>query len=85
MSCIPESGAGLASCGDIGDTTMSDTKTQQLVLSIIEFLNGAIENGTVRQDDREGLEVAGAVRDMIVSFLVADLMSSAMYWRGIWS
>jgi len=28
------------------------------VLSVIDFLNGAIEDGTVKSDDREGLEVA---------------------------
>ncbi len=37
---------------------MSDTKTQQLVLAIIEFLTASIENGTVKKDDQEGLEVA---------------------------
>lgn len=31
---------------------------QKLVLSIIDFLNKSIENGTVKQDDREGLEIA---------------------------
>ena len=31
---------------------------QKLVLSIIEFLSKSIEDGTVKQDDREGLEVA---------------------------
>ncbi|KAH7915145.1 TPR-like protein [Hygrophoropsis aurantiaca] len=36
---------------------MADKK-QQLVLSIIDFLNVSIEDGTVKQDDREGLEVA---------------------------
>ncbi len=38
--------------------TMSE-KQQRLVLSIIEFLNQSIADGTVKQDDREGLEVAG--------------------------
>ncbi|KAG1773020.1 TPR-like protein, partial [Suillus occidentalis] len=33
-------------------------KKQQLVLSIIDFLNQSIDDGTVKQDDREGLEVA---------------------------
>ncbi|KLO20444.1 TPR-like protein [Schizopora paradoxa] len=33
-------------------------KQQRLVLSIIEFLNQSIADGTVKQDDREGLEVA---------------------------
>ena len=40
---------------------MSDEKTQKLVLSVIDFLNGAIEDGTVKSDDREGLEVAGII------------------------
>ena len=34
-------------------------KKQQLTLAIIDFLNQSIEDGTVKQDDREGLEVAG--------------------------
>ena len=37
---------------------MADVKTQRLVLSFIEFLRGAIDDGTVKDDDREGLEVA---------------------------
>ncbi|KAG1866403.1 hypothetical protein C8R48DRAFT_704979 [Suillus tomentosus] len=36
---------------------MADKK-QQLVLSIIDFLNQSIDDGTVKQDDKEGLEVA---------------------------
>ena len=35
-------------------------KQQRLVLAIIDFLNQSIEDGTVKQDDREGLEIAGA-------------------------
>lgn len=37
---------------------MSTEKTQRLVLSIIDFLEGAIADGTVKADDKEGLEVA---------------------------
>jgi hypothetical protein len=37
-------------------STMSSK--QKLVLSIIDFLNKSIQDGTVKQDDREGLEVA---------------------------
>ncbi|KZT44499.1 hypothetical protein SISSUDRAFT_23850 [Sistotremastrum suecicum HHB10207 ss-3] len=37
---------------------MSEEKTQRLVLSVIDFLNVAIKDGTVKEDDREGLEVA---------------------------
>ncbi|KAF8225811.1 TPR-like protein [Tricholoma matsutake] len=33
-------------------------KQQRLVLSIIEFLNQSIDDGTVKADDRESLEVA---------------------------
>jgi hypothetical protein len=33
-------------------------KQQQLVYAIIEFLNQAIQDGTVKADDQEGLEVA---------------------------
>jgi small glutamine-rich tetratricopeptide repeat-containing protein alpha len=32
---------------------------QKLVLSVIEFLNQSIQDGTVASDDKEGLEVAG--------------------------
>ena len=34
-------------------------KQQRLVLSIIEFLNQSIKDGTVREEDKESLEVAG--------------------------
>ena len=34
-------------------------KQQQLVLAIIDFLNHSMQDGTVKQDDKEGLEVAG--------------------------
>jgi len=33
-------------------------KNQQLVLAIIDFLNKSMQDGTVKQDDKEGLEVA---------------------------
>lgn len=35
-------------------------KQQRLVFAIIDFLNQSIENGTVKADDQEGLEVASA-------------------------
>ena len=38
---------------------MSD-KNQRLVLAILDFLNTSIDNGTVKADDKEGLEVASA-------------------------
>lgn len=43
-------------CIDSRTNIMSST--QKLVLSIIDFLNKSIEDGTIKQDDREGLEVA---------------------------
>jgi hypothetical protein len=37
---------------------MSSDKQQKLVLSIVEFLQQSIQNGDVKQDDVESLEVA---------------------------
>lgn len=34
-------------------------KQQRLVLAIIDFLNQSINDGTVKADDKESLEVAG--------------------------
>ena len=34
-------------------------KQQRLVLSIIDFLNQSINDGTIREEDKESLEVAG--------------------------
>lgn len=34
------------------------SNNQKLVKSIIDFLNKSIQDGTVKQDDAEGLEVA---------------------------
>lgn len=36
---------------------MAESK-ERLVVSILEFLETSIANGTVSQDDREGVEVA---------------------------
>ncbi len=41
-------------------TAMSNK--QRLVLSVIDFLNQSIQDGTVKQDDKESLEVASASR-----------------------
>jgi hypothetical protein len=40
------------------DTVPTPQKTQRLVLAILDFLYISIEDGTVKADDREGLEVA---------------------------
>ncbi len=49
-------------------TELSATPTmsnkQRLVLSILEFLNQSIRDGTVKQDDQESLEVASASRSL---------------------
>lgn len=59
-------------------------KQQKLVLAIIDFLNHSIEDGTVKQDDREGLEVAGQSMQAI-SFIYITLTKdySPMHWRGV--
>jgi len=44
---------------DIGSSSASMSQ-QKLVYAIIEFLNKSLEDGTVKQDDKEGLEVASA-------------------------
>ena len=49
---------GVYLCSTQPYTTMSNK--QRLVLSIIDFLNQSIEDGTVKQDDKESLEVASA-------------------------
>ena len=43
-------------------------KQQRLVLSIIEFLNQSIKDGTVREEDKESLEVAGTFTLLAFSF-----------------
>lgn len=41
-------------------TRKMSEKQQRLVLSIIDFLNQSINDGTIRDEDKEGLDVAGA-------------------------
>jgi len=38
---------------------MADKK-QRLVLSILDFLNDSMQDGTVKEEDKEGIEVAGS-------------------------
>ena len=38
---------------------------QKLVYAIIEFLNKSLEDGTVKQDDKEGLEVASSSQNLL--------------------
>ena len=44
---------------------------QRLVLSIIDFLNQSIQDGTVKQDDQESLEVASRSIECILGVLNA--------------
>jgi hypothetical protein len=41
------------------DLASMSGKQQRLVLAIIDFLNQSINDGTVKSDDKESLEVAG--------------------------
>jgi hypothetical protein len=50
---------GVDGCLSLGK--MSD-KDKSLVLAIIDFLDKSIQDGTVKQDDREGLEIASAFK-----------------------
>jgi Homodimerisation domain of SGTA len=57
-------------------------KQQRLVLSIIEFLNQSINDGTVREEDKESLEVAGTsipLRSPLRSHPPISYLSSSMY------
>jgi len=38
---------------------MADDKQKHLVFSILEFLQTSINNGTIKQDDAEGVEGTG--------------------------
>lgn len=59
-------------------------KQQRLVLSIIEFLNQSIDDGTVKLDDRESLEVASASPQLYHKVVVQKTISP-VYWRSVWS
>ena len=60
-------------------------KQQRLVLSIIDFLNQSINDGTVREEDKEGLEVAGAYtcRSLFALNPLISFLSSSVYRRGL--
>jgi hypothetical protein len=59
-------------------------KQQRLVLSIIDFLNQSINDGIVREEDKEGLEVAGAyTRRSPLRLDLITFLSSSVYRRGL--
>lgn len=62
--CWLEPGQVQCSHGDY--LALMSEKQQRLVLSIIEFLNQSIGDGTVKADDKEGLEVAGPFENLFV-------------------
>ena len=41
---------------------------QKLVYAIIEFLSKSLEDGTVKQDDKEGLEVASTSQKLDIVY-----------------
>lgn len=41
-------------------TLIMADKKQRLVLSILDFLNDSMQDGTVKEEDKEGIEVAGS-------------------------
>jgi small glutamine-rich tetratricopeptide repeat-containing protein alpha len=61
------------------DTTNMADKKQQLVLSIIDFLNQSIDDGTIKQDDKEGLEVASTFCVLFVTFTFCGSLRTCIY------
>jgi Homodimerisation domain of SGTA len=49
-------------------------KNQKLVLAILEFLEKSIADGSVREDDKEGIEVASR---SFVSFIIPPNVGDA--------
>lgn len=41
---------------------MSDIKKKTLVFSILDFLKTSVEDGTIKGDDKEGVDVASQFR-----------------------
>lgn len=63
---------------------MADQKKQQLVLAFIDFLDESIQDGTVKEDDKEGLEVASALARCPHPTARRFTLSSPMHRRGLW-
>lgn len=59
-------------------------KKQKLVLSIIEFLETSISDGSIKSDDKEGIEIASVCRTMDYAFGRFLTLSSSMHRRGVW-
>lgn len=63
---------------------MAGLKKQQLVLSFVDFLNESIQDGTVKDDDREGLEIASGLPGSRHLTPLRLTLSSPMHRRGLW-
>lgn len=59
-------------------------KKQKLVLSIIEFLETSISDGSIKSDDKEGIEVASVCRTRDYASGRFLTLSSPMHRRGVW-
>ena len=57
-------------------------KQQRLVLSIIEFLNQSINDGTIREEDKESLEVAGTFPLMLALPALCQLFPALVQCIG---
>lgn len=62
---------------------MADPKKQQLVLAFVDFLNESILDGTVKDDDKEGLDIASA--SPFLSLTARRFTpASPVHRRGLW-
>ena len=63
---------------------MADVKKQQLVLAFVDFLNESIQDGTVKDDDKEGLDIASALSASPHLTTLRTTLASPMHRRGLW-
>lgn len=65
---------------------MADKK-ERLALSVIDFLTESLQDGTIKGEDKEGIEIAGSLERSVISKsiqLYRLVLSSPVYCRGIW-
>ena len=60
------------------NTATAMSSKQRLVLSIIDFLNQSIDDGTIKQDDKESLEVASASSGLPLASPPSHLLQPAL-------
>ena len=55
--------------------------------SILDFLQASMDDGSIKQDDKEGIEVASAwmptVNDLNTKYLIADHLLSTLVWNPL--